>query len=146
MTGFTVTITVADKQRGPRSEKTGKYGPWKIAATSGITYKAWDDVANDIHLGRAYDCRGEVVTRGEYTDSFIKHAVQAKNPEVAGNGPSVVRNGPEHGMILKESFQQLALGKTAAQILDWWVLAEEIYDRLKSPKVKQADFPTEETF
>ncbi len=139
-----VTFTVADKQRGPRSEKTGKFGPWKVAATSGVTYKAWDDIATDLHIGRTYDCRVEVVTRGEYTDSFIKHAVEAKaQPEAS----APIRNGPEHGMILKESFQQLAAGKTPAQILDWWVVAEEIYDRLKNPDIRpHQETSTEDTF
>ncbi len=164
-----VTITVVDKQRGPRSERTGKYGPWKIAAGSGVTYKAWDDIAKDLYIGKPYDCRVEVVTRGEFTDTFIKHAVEAVEPKQAsGSGinfppgapgsilvtshPGGViidppRNGPEHGMIVKESFARLAAGNSPAQILDWWVVAEEIYDQLKAgPKPEQANFPTEETF
>lgn len=130
-----ITLMVADKQRGPRSEKTGKYGPWKIADGGGAVYKAWDDIAGVLAIGATYDCRVETVqARGDYPpDTFIKHAVEAKERMTemsAGIHPP--RNGPEHGMIVKESFQQLAAGKTPAQILDWWIVAEEIYDRLKS--------------
>ncbi len=149
-----VTITVIDKQKGPRSEKTGKCGPWKIAAASGVTYKAWDDIAGDMYIGKPYDCRVEVVTRGEFTDTFIKHAVEAKvvpGSLLVSSHPgeamiAVPRNGPERGMIIRESFARLAAGSSPTQILDWWVTAEEIYDRLKDPKPEQADFPTEETF
>ncbi len=154
-----VTFTVEDKQRGPKSEKTGKYGPWKIAATSGVTYKAWDDAAKDLQLGKTYDCRVEVTTRGEYTDTFIKHAVLAKEQGAfPGDDPGTARpsrNGPEHGMMVKESFLQLMRNHpnpTPASIADSWVVAEEIYERVKNPGVDQypsperADFPTDDTF
>ncbi len=153
-----ITITVIDKQRGPRSEKTGKYGPWKIAAASGLTYKAWDDIASELYIGKPYDCRAEVVTRGEFTDTFIKHAVEAKvapgsilvssHPGEAMIAPP--RNGAERGMMVKESFLQLMRNHagpiTPALIADAWTVAEEIYERVKDPQPEQADFPTEETF
>ncbi len=155
-----INITVVDKQRGPRSETTAKYGPWKIAASNGLTYRAGDDVASEIDIGNTYDCRAEPgEARGNYPpDTFIKHAVKgATQPafqigtgsgDIGRPGGTITqRNGPEHGMIVKESFQQLALGKTPTQILDWWVVAEEIYERLKNPGVDQKDgIDTGDTF
>jgi len=125
------TVTITKKYPPEEGKKM-----WKFLTAEGLKLQAFPKDA-DLYS------EGQRVSLNYTTSDFqgkSYHTIKGGPKSEPATAPSQPANGsgPEKGMIIKEAVQLLAAGKAPQQIIDWFVMAEEIYQHIKAPKVAPA--------